>query len=66
MEHDIDKAVDYSHELLDEVENQLSTEDLGDLYFSTATSIALQGDSELYDKAIKMLEHCLEGDSSSD
>ena len=41
MEHDIDKAVGYAFELIDEIENILSPEDLGDLYFSTATSIIL-------------------------
>lgn len=61
MEYNIPKACDYSDELLDEVENILTPEDLGDLYFSAATSLILSGDSERYDRAHKILDHCVEG-----
>ena len=61
MENNIDKALDFSNELIDEIENILTPEDLGDLYFSNATSVALQGDTGQFPRAIKMFEHCLEG-----
>lgn len=44
MEHDVMKAVNYGHELLDEVGEILPKAESSDLSFSLGTSYALKGD----------------------
>ena len=60
MEHDINKAITYSGELVDEVGGLLSPESLSDLHFSQGTSIALRGHVDDIDLAKDTLLTSLE------
>lgn len=47
MEHDINKAIDYCKELMEEHGDILPKKDLCDLQFSLATSYILEGDPKM-------------------
>jgi tetratricopeptide (TPR) repeat protein len=43
LEYNVDQACDYGNELVQELQERLPKQDMVDLYFSTATALALQG-----------------------
>ena len=60
MEHDIDKAIGYGGDLQDELGELIGKADQNDLKFSIATSFALKGDMDHFDKAKGLFTECLE------
>lgn len=59
MEHDINKAIDYSKELIDEHGRVLNTRDFSDLQFSLATSYLLEGSPEFLGPAKDLYKEAL-------
>ncbi len=59
MEHDINKAIDYSKELIDEHGQVLNKRDFSDLQFSLATSYLLEGSPEFLGPAKDLYKEAL-------
>lgn len=60
MENDVERAIEYSKELIDEHGSILPEKDQTDLKFSLATSIILQGDPETLPTAKEILYEALQ------
>jgi len=60
MENDINKAIEFAKDLVDEHGSILRKDDLCDLKFSLGTSYALQGDASYLELAIKEFKSSLE------
>ena len=58
LEHDIDKAITYGHELQEEGAQILPQTDQDDLKFSIATSFALKGDLSTFNEVKTMFTEC--------
>lgn len=59
LTHNIDKAIDYSHEILDEAGPILQQHALADLKFNLATAYNLRGDDNDLDDVIRLYTECL-------
>lgn len=60
IENDIEKAISYGTELIEEVSQILPKEDQDDLKFSVATSHALKGNLENFEQVTTMFMECAE------
>jgi hypothetical protein len=60
LTHDLDKAIDYSTEILDEQGQILSKDNLYELKFNLATAYNLRGDEQELSEVITLYKECLE------
>ncbi len=60
MENDIEKAIEFAKDLIDDQGHILPQKDLCDLKFSLGTSLALAGNPDQLDPAIQELKSSLE------